>query len=292
VQISLDAASLVCEESVDMTREQDARRSFRLSVIAIIVSGAIGVGNLLYQMYRDRSNRTSAEVRFGKIETSLRLLTGTVAPQLQKAVDDSLKGALSGDQGKAKSELEFARTAIKQLREANVSQPSAAFEATSQHVENLVKAKADIPETWATAAEFISYRSALTHEDLSQLKKSLPRCVDMQPHPATTAEAISPGEQTVKINPAYYENCQVELDSPGQDAMISLFAQKNPALTFRHCLVIYKGGIVRLQLGMWPLMFENCLWEFSVSGTPPASGQKVTETLLAGNLDSFKFPPL
>jgi hypothetical protein len=145
---------------------------------------------------------------------------------------------------------------------------------------------------WPAAAELISYRSTLTHEDLGKLKSALPRCVDLVPHDATTAEAISPGEQTVKINPAYYENCQFQLASPEEDAKISNFAQHYPALTLRHCLVIYTGGEVRLKLGMWPLMFENSLWEISVSGTPPASGQTVTETLLSGNPDLFKLPAL
>jgi len=143
---------------------------------------------------------------------------------------------------------------------------------------------------WPAAAELISYRSTLTHEDLEKLKSALPRCVDLVPHPATTAQAISPGEQTVKINPAYYENCQFQLDSPEEDAKISNFAQHYPALTLRHCLVIYNGREVQLRLGMWPLMFENCLWQISVSGTPPSSGQKVTQTLLASNPDSFRLP--
>jgi hypothetical protein len=163
---------------------------------------------------------------------------------------------------------------------------------TGSRVAALVKTRRDIPQTWTMAAEFINYRSALSHEDLVRLKTTLPRCVDLKPHPATTAQAISPGDQTVKINPAYYENCQFQLDSPAEDEMISGFAQLNPALTLRHCLIIYKGGMVRLQLGMWPLMFENCLWEFSLPDTPPASGQKVTETLLASNPDSFTFPSL
>ena len=131
------------------------------------------------------------------------------------------------------------------------------------------------PDFWPAAAEFISYRSALTHEDLVNLETSMPRCMDLQPHPATTAEATSPGEQTVKINPAYYESCKIQLDSPEEDAKISYWSQTAPALTFRHCLVTYNGGVVRLQLGMWPLTFENCLWNFLVSGVPPEmSGQK------------------
>ncbi len=145
---------------------------------------------------------------------------------------------------------------------------------------------------WPAAAQLISYRSTLTHEDLEDLKSRLPRCVDLVPHPATTAQGISPGEQTVRINPAYYENCQFRLDSPEEDEVISSFAQRFPALTLRRCLVIYNGGEVHLRLGMWPLMFENCLWNISVSGTPPASGQKVTETLLANNPDLFRLPAL
>jgi len=55
--------------------------------------------------------------------------------------------------------------------------------------------------------------------------------------------------------------------------------------------VIYNGGIVQVQIQS-PVTFRDCLWEFSVSTVPPPSGQKVTETLLAGNPDSFTFPVL
>jgi hypothetical protein len=152
---------------------------------------------------------------------------------------------------------------------------------------------------WPAVAAFINYRSSLTSNGpvltfnpLAGTTSTLPRCTDQLPHPATLAEDVSPGEQTVRINKAYYENCRFQLDSPDEDARISAFAKGNPGLTLKNCLVVYNGGPVELRLGPWPLMFENCRWEINVSGTPPETGQKVTRTLLAGNPDSFRFPSL
>ncbi|HLJ29998.1 MAG TPA: hypothetical protein VKY85_25045 [Candidatus Angelobacter sp.] len=149
---------------------------------------------------------------------------------------------------------------------------------------------------WPAAAELITYRSSIRHEDIEKLKTSLPKCVDSEPHPARLAQSISPSpeEQTVNVSPAYYENCQFELDNPEQDAKMNEFIQKFPFLTLRHSLVVYRGGNVQLKLGLPPkiLRFEDCLWEFSVYGTPPPSGQKIAETLIASNPDSFKMPNL
>jgi len=149
-------------------------------------------------------------------------------------------------------------------------------------------------EFWPTAAEFISYRSALTHEDLFKLADSLPRCVDTEPHPATTAAAINkPGLQSFPVNPAHYDNCRIQLDSLEEDVLLSHWAQTVPSvisLVFNHCLVIYKGGVVQLRFNS-PIVFQNCLWELVVSETPPISGQEVTEKLLGSNPDSFTLSP-
>jgi hypothetical protein len=199
----LDVLPLDVVENEDMGKEQDAhnRRTFRLALWSIIVSLIIGLGNIGYQIFRDHSNRISTETRFGKIETALRLLTGSVAPQLQKALDDSLASALVGDQQKANEHIEFAKTVIHQLREAKVTQPAAAIETTRQGLETLVQEKATLPSAWGTAAEFISYRSALSHEDLVAIANLMPRCIDSDPSPAMGDRAITKDQVGNVVHP-------------------------------------------------------------------------------------------
>jgi len=155
---------------------------------------------------------------------------------------------------------------------------------------NLAAIDAKTPDYWPAATEFVSYTSELAHQDIAKLKTTLPRCVDLIPHNATLAEAVSPGEQTVHINPGYYENCQFQIDSPEEDKIISAYAQGVPALTLKHCLISYKGGNIELHLGMWPLTFENCLFEFSDSEEPPSPVQQMTQLLLEGRSQRITFP--
>jgi hypothetical protein len=145
------------------TSEAQANRAFWLSVIALVVSSVISVAALIYQIYRDRQARTSTDTRFAKVETVLRMLTAAVAPQLQKAVDDSLASALAKPD-EAKEKLVFAGQVIHQLRQATqqaaLVQPAALIK-TSEQLTGIVSAKSDLPQTWETVGEFISYRSSV-----------------------------------------------------------------------------------------------------------------------------------
>jgi hypothetical protein len=182
-------------------------------------------------------------------------------------------------------------SSIATARRQKVKIPSAVVDDLSKQL------KTTEPSTsgfWPAAAEFISYRSALTHEDLANLANSMPRCVDTQPHPATTKNAITKEDlgkpTTVELNPAHYDNCRIQLDSPEENTKLNEQARTVLpyfSLVFNHCLVVYKGGVVRIQIPAPTLTFTGCLWNFSVSDTPPPSGQKVTEALLAGNPDSY-----
>ena len=194
-----------------------------------------------------------------------------------------------------KAALPDVSSSIAVARKHNITVPPKVIEDLSNQL------KASEPATsgfWPAAAELISYRSALSHEDILHLAKSMPRCVDTQPHAATTAKAIQADPdhpQFVPLNPAHYDNCRIQLDSPEENEKLSKAAYNvipNLPLVFNHCLVIYNGGVVRIQIPTHTLTFADCLWEFSVSGTPPPSGQKITETLLASNPDSFTFPVL
>jgi polyhydroxyalkanoate synthesis regulator phasin len=159
--------------------------------------------------------------------------------------------------------------------------------------EKLRKLPSRTEQFWQVSADLISYRSLVYGIDYtSKWTAPMPKCADLEPHPSTLAEAIGPGEQTVKVNPAYYENCRVQLDSAEENEKISSHSKRYVGLTFRHCLVIYRGGPINIRLGLGALTFENCLLDLSVYGTPPESGQKITEFLLAKNIESFKLTDL
>jgi hypothetical protein len=279
------------EEVEGMSREQDAhnKRTYRLSVIAIVVSAFLGAGNLTYQAIRDHFNNASSGVRFGKIETALRLLTGTVAPQLQKAVDDSLANALL-DQIKAPAQMDYAKTVIHQLREAKVSLPNNGIQQTTQYVEDLVQARAGAPQTWSMAAEFISYRSEV-------LKKwgdsNLPACDEAVGKGFVSAK----GSHQITHGPMVFSYCKIILDSP--EATISLSTNLSFAdVVFEHCAVFYNGGSIVLfpvkvatdspakLLGS--VSFNDCLFTFSLSTAPPPDGQKLTRALLAASSNNVE----
>jgi hypothetical protein len=72
-------------------RDRDATRAYTISRSALIVS-CLALGWQVYQSFAQKRNYGK---EFGNIESSLRLLTATVAPQLLQAVDENLRAALS-----------------------------------------------------------------------------------------------------------------------------------------------------------------------------------------------------
>ena len=98
------------------------------------------------------------------------------------------------------------------------------------------------------------------------------------------------------------------LDSTTDMAKINwLILHEAPFLTFRHCLIVYRGGPLNLivELKSFPMMvqvgkrpptvqtfsgrtlrFENCRFDFAFSSPPPQEGQHFTSQLLAQSATS------
>jgi hypothetical protein len=166
---------------------------------------------------------------------------------------------------------------------------------------------------WHLGGEFLSYRSFNTASDKARIlpASALPKCTDSPPKPMKVLNVESPNQMTVSRG--YYENCQVTLDSSEDDQRInSILKESTPLLTFRRCLILYRGGPVDLIL-TWEdhrggltlggkvrdtivsvsgnaLEFEDCYFVFSIPGIPPPSGQQITETLIAQNGPTLKLP--
>jgi hypothetical protein len=168
------------------------------------------------------------------------------------------------------------------------------------------------PNFWPVAAEFINYRSQVStanFEDL--LRPDLPNCIDHDPTPMQVTDA-SPNKVTIAN--AYYQDCRFTLDSASDDAKINwILNYKAPALTFKHCLIVYRGGSFSLVvhitnrpsdlqvvgkpqtsiLTTWTgdtLYFENCLFNFSLPNSPPKQGQEFTKQLLSKNGPIHEIP--
>jgi hypothetical protein len=282
-----------------MAAQQDAhnRRTFILAIIAIAVSGTLGLGNLLYQVHRDRSNKASAEVRFGKIETALRILAGATAPQLEKSVDDSLRSAVA-EPTKTKEHLEFAGAVIQQLREANVSMSNAGVKDASQHLENLVETKHDIPQVWTTAGEFITYRSQML---TGWEQVNLPLCATQSPQSKIYRTDASKTKDAMDVThgPFEYHYCKIILDSPPTTAALSPILQWSDVL-LDHCVVFYNGGpiiIVPVKVGIdmpagppiGKIHFNSCTFLFSLPNIPDPDGQRLIKSLLASVGNNLEF---
>jgi hypothetical protein len=296
-----DSVSLDCEESADMSKEQDIhnRRTFRLAIVSIVVSAVIGAGNLGYQIYRDHLNKTSADTRFGKIETALRILTGATAPQLEKSVDDSLRSAVV-DPTKTKEHVEFAGAVIHQLREASVPMSNAIVKDASLHVENLIDTKYDIPQVWTTAGEFLTYRSQML---AGWEQVNFPLCTTQNPQAQIykSEAGQKQGQINVTHGPFKFHDCKIILDSP--EATMSL----SPLLQFadvvlNHCAVFYNGGpviIVPVKIAteqatgppIGKLYFNDCIFVFSFSRMPDPNGQRLVKTLLVSAGNTLQFNP-
>jgi hypothetical protein len=175
----------------------------------------------------------------------------------------------------------------------------------------LVAANHSAPDYWPTAAEFITYRS---HLGTGSAPSQLANCTDSLP---TISKVLESTPSTLEVTPGVYENCRVTLDSAEDDKRINeILSERSPTLTFRHCVVVYRGGSVNLILswsnrpikiteGAHPaarpptfgtvstpntIKFEDCLFDFSIQATPPPEGQRATETLLAQNGNTVIFP--
>lgn len=269
----------------EMTKAQDdakaQRRNFRLALAAFVVSILIPGGNLGYQFYRDRHTGASNEARFKGIEFALRVLTQTVAPQIYKSVDDSLRSALSLSPAEAAPKLASAASAIKQLQAAKAPVPVEDVNATAQELGKVADTHGNLPETWNVVGQFISYRSQMAE---GWIQISLPSCYDQSPKSLIT-KATSQGKQTIlEHTPPRYEGCEIDLGAP-VPAMLSLPLQASGArqLDFSRCRVVYKGGPINL-LGVVPrLTFSDSIFDVSIPSSPTGQERQLIMSLLLTN---------
>jgi hypothetical protein len=181
--------------------------------------------------------------------------------------------------------------------------------------EKLLELKPRPDAFWQASAELVSFRSfnGLNLKDQAIDTAKLPDCTDGLPTPMTITDVIGP--HTAKISRAVYENCRFVLDSNKDDQRLNaILAEHSPLITFRHCLIVYRGGPINLILA-WKerpttfsmeddprkfhvllsdvaVEFVDCLLDFSLRNAPEPNGQSITSTLLAQNGNALKLPKL
>jgi hypothetical protein len=233
----------------------------------------------------------------------------------KKLTTSELQSQASLPQSAFEKALPEIRSTVAAARKDRISVPAAVIEGLRS---KLLASNSETPDFWPTVSEFVSYRSALSYHAAAASAppiavysaKLLPNCTDSEPTPMVITAVPTP--ESFTMSTGIYENCRVTLDSPEDNARINaVLTTSTPLLTFKHCLVVYRGGAVNL-ITMWnnrksalhveghppmPLTltgnaieFVDCLFDFSTQGVPPASGQQLTEMLLAQNDSTLKLP--
>lgn len=268
------------EGNDEMTKadELKARKSELRISRGMLILGVVG---LLYTVGHDFFQSRSSDRRFGNIETALRILTQTVAPQVYKSIDDSLNAALNQNDADAAKTLNSTQVAIKRLNDLQVVPDNTQLVQSGTSLVHVVNAHPNLPETWRVAGQLIDYRFA------PNASKSLPDC---QPS-GTTASLQKNLFYPPNSEPTGYifagftlSNCTLRLDDPASILRTKSiqFASQTKGIAFALQLinvhVVYHGGAI---IPVRALVFQNCTFEFEVNAPPPAPMSQMMETLLA-----------
>jgi len=278
----------VSEVDLSKTEDEKAKKwNRRMLVISLIVAIFFPSFNIAYNVIHDRSIKKYSDARFGTIETALRLLTAMVAPQLQKAMDDSLASAISIKSGnEAGAKLVFAKSVVRQLRDAKAILPISAVSETNQKLTTVADRHTDLPETWSVIGDFLTYRSQMIE---GWPQTDLPLCIEVPNQFQITKETINGAKTVATHGPIELHDCKIVLDSPGFTSQLSADLRFADVI-FTHCAVFYGGGpiiLLPIKLSGEPeprlvgsMIFKNCVFVLSFSNVPGPQGQKLARILL------------
>jgi hypothetical protein len=205
-----------------------------------------------------------------------------------------------------------ASSAINHLQDSKIPPDAKSLTESAGILTNVANLHPDVSEVWRTAGRLVSYRSEGNAADAQTLlNASLPNCAD---HDPTHPTVISATPNQFKVQFSIYENCRLTLDSDRDAAKVNyLLETETMNLTFRHCLIVYRGGNIKMILAWhnrvaafhkWnnpnpdsnpllfngpTLLFENCVFDFQLNGMPPVPGQDFTRSLLASDEKALSF---
>jgi hypothetical protein len=268
------------EEETAVTKAEDQKAqksSLRVSRGMLL----LGILSLSYTMLHDILTTRSTDHRLRGIESSLRILTQTVAPQIYRSIDDNLRSAVTQQGPEAVKSLVVAQASIRQLQDSRVSPDETQLKQTASLLANVTVAHPELGEGWATSEQLISYRTSQT-----QPSSPLDNCLD-QPWTDT-----STGISSTSIYKATFQNCILVLDDEKSFEKSAAYAQfviqssahPNPGfdLVLENVHVVYRGGNpINAKL----FVFHNCTFEFEAPTTvPPDTGKHLVRELLYADL--------
>ena len=250
--------------------------------------------------------------KLGEMDSKLASIASsldTLKPLIEDLIRREMDKAASLPQSEYRAKLPVIKHVLSAARQQAVTVNPKLVRQVEQ---KLISVQPRVPEFWPTSANLVSYRSFNTaSKEVQQLSTAgLRNCTDSPPEPMRITKVVDP--HTINFSRGLYENCRVILDSAQDDERINNFlSTQTPLITFKHCLVVYRGGPVNLiiawnarpttlhvegqpdlplSLSANALVFEECLFDFSFQGVPPPFGQQLTETLLAQNSPTLKLP--
>lgn len=262
-------------------REATATRNYRIALFSAICSALISVASLGYQIYKDR-HTPDLPGRLGRLETGLRLLTATTAPQLEQEMDRSLQGMAVLPGQSVSTQLQIFQRETANLRALNAPLSQAQSKQIGESLRSIVDAHQDLPTAWQASAEFISFRSGVP----TAVASKLPSCFSLDDQ-----NKGSPSDYFQS-----YSNCVLDLnDLEGAKSHdVSLF-QKHPdgteatgtiwqRIRLSHGVVVYRGGpLVPLDR----LICEDCRFDFSPPAElPPSPARRLSEYLLTADINA------
>lgn len=256
-------------------RERDTSRAYNISRAAVVIA-ILALGWQVIQFFYQKH---SYERKFGNIETSIRLLTATVAPQLQKAIDDSLVSALTDTPIQASQTLAKVASDTANLRQLKAPLPTQQISRTSALLERVVNQYPEDASAWGAAAQMVSYRSELQGEVVER-----PDCFKSQ------ADG-QPGRTMVE---RIYNDCTLNLDDAATfNILAPKLYQDHPdgtrsvgqislTLVLTNGTVTYSGGPI---IAIERLLCRNCSFKLRTPETvPPLPGRALSQQLLTANL--------
>src|ERR1017187_89925 len=249
-----------------------------VTAVVMVILAAFGQG---YTIYHDHTVGRSVDGRLTGIETSLRLLTQTVAPQLYEAVDDSLHNALVMPAPEAAKALDGAQASLKQLQELKVAPDTRQLNSSAALLANVTLVHPELGESWAASGQLISYRSSL------EPTASTRSCYDAAAY--NPQPDIAPDADFVFVHT--FSNCTLVrseeiayVKSRGYQRFLAGLPHhpSNMAITLLldNVHVVYRGGTL---INVASFVFHNCTFEFSLPATPPDQGKHLIRELLTAN---------
>ena len=263
--------------------DADAAKDRRISKNVSIISLTLAASSFIYTCVRDYKGSKSADHRFTSLETSLRILTASVAPQLYKSISDSLSAALAPSEANAAASLQATKEVIKQLQLSKIVPNEAATREAGTALARVSLAHPELAPVWETASQLISYRSSQRSGWVEDL------CVDT-PHDGSTA--FDQAKNVVSLYDANYHDCTFVIDDERAFHGSPVFARfeqskatyplSTLALSFTRVHIVYRGGKF-IEAARY--VFLDCTFEFKPpTVVPPDPDKAIFRRLMAADL--------